>query len=358
MKFVHIADMHFDTSFSQINDSNLGTLRRLDQRKVFKKVIDYIEENSIDCLFIAGDLYEQKYIRESTIEYINTQFKRIKNTQIYITPGNHDPYIQNSYYTRYTWSDNVKIFTSKVEKVELPEFDLYGFGFDDFYMRDSKLNQIQIDNKEKDNILIMHASLDGGSDDERCYNTVSSSKLRQLGFDYVALGHVHKRTTLESGNVFVYPGSTVSLGFDELGAHGMVVGEINNHNVSTEFIPLDESEFVVTDIDVSDLNSIEDLIEHITNLELNINNYYEINLIGNRNFEIDIYNIKKIINNPRIIKVKNSTKIAYNLEKLAGDYNLKGLFVKEMMERLEKAEESEKKIISDALEIGLGILEK
>ena len=44
MKFVHIADMHFDTSFAQINNSDLGNSRRLEQRKALKKVIEYIKE--------------------------------------------------------------------------------------------------------------------------------------------------------------------------------------------------------------------------------------------------------------------------------------------------------------------------
>ena len=75
MKFVHIADMHFDTSFNQINDCNLGNKRRLEQRKAFKKIIEYIKENDVDYLFIAGDFYEQKYIKESTIKYINSLFQ-------------------------------------------------------------------------------------------------------------------------------------------------------------------------------------------------------------------------------------------------------------------------------------------
>ena len=76
MKFVHIADMHFDTSFTQLSNSeNLGNLRRLEQKKVFKKVIEYIKNNNIEYFFIAGDLYEHNYIRESTIEYINNLFK-------------------------------------------------------------------------------------------------------------------------------------------------------------------------------------------------------------------------------------------------------------------------------------------
>ena len=46
MKFVHIADMHFDSPFVNLSDKNiLGDLRRLQQRKVFKKVIEYIKEN-------------------------------------------------------------------------------------------------------------------------------------------------------------------------------------------------------------------------------------------------------------------------------------------------------------------------
>ena len=38
MKFVHIADMHFDSPFVKLSDKDiLGDLRRLEQRKVFKK---------------------------------------------------------------------------------------------------------------------------------------------------------------------------------------------------------------------------------------------------------------------------------------------------------------------------------
>ena len=59
MKFVHIADVHFDCPFSSLSvRENLSELRRLDQRNVFKKVINYIKENDIRFLFISGDLYQ------------------------------------------------------------------------------------------------------------------------------------------------------------------------------------------------------------------------------------------------------------------------------------------------------------
>ena len=75
MRFVHIADMHFDSPFVNLSDKEgLGDLRRLEQRRVLKKVIEYIKENNIKYLFISGDLYEQKYIKKSTIESIYKKF--------------------------------------------------------------------------------------------------------------------------------------------------------------------------------------------------------------------------------------------------------------------------------------------
>ena len=101
MKFVHIADVHLDMPFTVLSKNGLAEERRLDQRKIFNKMINYIKENNIDYLFIAGDLYENEYVRKSTIEYINNCFKEIPNTMVYITPGNHDPYLNNSYYNKY-----------------------------------------------------------------------------------------------------------------------------------------------------------------------------------------------------------------------------------------------------------------
>ncbi len=45
MNFVHIADMHFDTPFTNLSSENdFGKKRRLDQREIFKKIIEYIQK--------------------------------------------------------------------------------------------------------------------------------------------------------------------------------------------------------------------------------------------------------------------------------------------------------------------------
>ena len=263
MKFVHIADMHFDSPFINLSDREIfGDLKRLEQRKVFKKVIEYIKENKIEYLFISGDLYEHKFVKLSTIEYINNLFKEIPETRIFISPGNHDPYLKNSYYNQYTWNENVKIFTSKIEKVQTSEANIYGFGFYDFYCTGCGLENIEIKDKEKLNILVIHGTLNGASLEEKQYNSISKKELKEKSFDYVALGHIHKLdyNTEEKQNI-VYPGSTVSLGFDELGQHGMIVGSLEKNKLDLQFVPLDESFFVEKEIDVTNIISKEELIE-------------------------------------------------------------------------------------------------
>ena len=187
MRFVHIADLHFDAPFRTLNQKELGDKRRLEQRNIFKKVIEYISENKILYLFICGDLYENEYIKQSTIDYINKLFEKVPDTKIFIVPGNHDPYINNSYYKQYSWSKNVYIFTSKLEKIQEEKIDIYGYGFDDFYMKESNvLESINIDDKDKINILLTHASLDAASE-EREYNPISMKELKALNFDYIGL---------------------------------------------------------------------------------------------------------------------------------------------------------------------------
>ena len=360
MKFVHIADMHFDSPFVNLSEKDImGDLRRLEQRKVFKKIIEYIKENNIKYFFISGDLYEHKYIKQSTIEYINKLFEEIPETNIYIAPGNHDPYTKNSYYNKYNWSKNVKIFGPKVEKIETQDANIYGYGFDDFYCSDSGVENIEIEQNEKPNILIIHGNIDGSTIEDMQYNSMSKKMLQEKGFDYVALGHIHKKDyNTEENQKIVYPGSTISLGFDELGEHGMIVGDVEKNKLEIKFVKLDDKQFTKRELNVDNIYSKEELIEKINELEIEENNYVEIILIGNRNFEINKYDLIRYILNNNIIKIKDNTKIAYDLEKLENENTLKGLFIKEMNKKIKNAEtEEEKEIIEKSIEIGLASLE-
>lgn len=326
MNFVSVADVHFDIPFRRISDrAGLGRERRLDQRKAFKKVIDYVKENNVEYLFIAGDLYEQDYVQEATIAYINDLFKTIENTKIYIVPGNHDPRIKNSYYETYKFNDNVKIFTDRLEIVENDDCDIYGYGFNNFEMSQNKLDNLQIKNKNKINVFLSHGDIYNKS----VYNPMNLNLLEEK-FDVINLGHIHKRDKY-------YSGSLISLGFDELGEHGFIYGEADeNKKITKHFIKADDKEFIRENFDITNILSNEELIEKLNEIETR-NNLYEIILIGERSFKIkiDLNLVQK-----SIIKIKDETKLKE--EENINENSLYGIFVKNLKRKLENEEIDEK----------------
>ncbi len=366
MRFIHMADVHFDSPFTVLaSRENLANERRLEQRKAFADTIEYIKENQIPFLFISGDLYEQKYIRKSTIEYINNLFKEIPNTQIFISPGNHDPFLINSFYNTFEWNNNVTIFNSEIKIIKTEEADIYGFGFTDFYCENSQIEKINIKNKNKINILITHGSLDASKTLDMQYNPLNSNKLKEIGFDYVALGHIHKANYEENKNNFIYPGSLISFGFDELGEHGFLDveinknnseknnlinlkinnnnlnnSEINNNNLKInkkiKFIKVDKRIFEEIKLNISEINSEEELIEKIKNIKTERQKNYKVILEGYKNIEIDLNKIQKMVLDENVLKVKDFSKVKYDIKELANQNNLKGVFINRILQKEEE----------------------
>ena len=442
MRFVHMADIHFDSPFTVLaSKKELSNIRRLEQRETFKKAIEYIKKEKIPFLFISGDLYEQEYIRESTIEYINNLFKTIPETKIFISPGNHDPFLNNSFYNTFNWNKNVTIFNEEIKKIELEEADIYGYGFSDFYCTNSKVDEIKIENKDKLNILITHGALDASKTLDMQYNPINSVKLRKIGFDYVALGHIHKSNYNTNEDNFIYPGSLISFGFDEIGEHGILDIKINKNNSeennlnnlkinnnseknnlnnlkinnnleennlnnlkinnnpeennlnnlkinnnleennlnnlklnnnseknnltykkinkyieNIKFIKLDNRNFEEKILDISLINSEEELVEEVNKIEYDKDKFYKIVFKGTKNIEINNNRICKLIANKNILKVKDKTETNYNIDNLSKQKTLKGIFVKRLIEKLNSNPEQESNI-KRAIEIGLKLFD-
>ena len=164
-----------------------------------------------------------------------------------------------------------------IEKVEDKEVNIYGVGFEDFYCRKSEVENIILEDKNKINILITHGSLNASDKLQLEYNPINKNKLKEVGFDYVALGHIHKLDyNTEKNQNIIYPGSTIAMGFDELGKHGFIVGNIEKEKLELAFIPVDKREFKELEFDITEINDEEELIEKINNIYLDDNNLYKI----------------------------------------------------------------------------------
>lgn len=182
--------------------------------------------------------------------------------------------------------------------------------------------------------------------------------MKQLGFDYVALGHIHKLDyNSEENQRIVYPGSTISMGFDELGKHGFIMGELTKEKLDLSFIAVDTMEFTQLEVDITKINDLEELIQKINDLLLDENKFYKIILVGKRRFEIDLLELMKLILKENIIKIKDKTDSDYEIEKMVNETTLKGIFIKQLLEEKGKQNYTDEEI-NKILEIGLSIMDK
>lgn len=334
MKFVHIADVHLDMPFTSLkNNKDLVKRRRLEQKFIFRKAIDLVKSEKAEVLFIAGDLFENKFVEDDTIFYVISCLKELENVKVYITPGNHDPLIKSSPYNTFEWPDNVFIFSSEVGMDTLDNINIYGIGFEDFEMDSTAVKDIEIE-EDKINILVTHATLDGAS---HKYHDVKTQWLNK--FDYVALGHIHMPKV--DNSKIIYPGSLVAGGFDETGEHGLVIGEITKEKLDIEFVKMDDMQFEVKEIDISNCLSPNEALDKL-HLRDNI---YKIILTGIRN--TDVNTLKEMINisNKQVCEIEDKTRMDYNLESIAKQKTLKGMFTRKMLEAIENNPKEEDKII-------------
>ena len=79
---------------------------------------------------------------------------------------------------------------------------------------------------------------------------------------------------------------------------------------------------------------------------------YKIILKGKRNFEINPREILRALQNTNVLKIKNLTKLNYDIEELASQRNLKGIFVKEVINMYKQGLCTEEEY-QKAIEIGL-----
>ena len=139
------------------------------------------------------------------------------------------------------------------------------------------------------------------------------------------------------------------------GEHGILDIELNKKNNKKTFIKLDNRMFEELILNISEINSEEELIEKINKLELKENIMYKLILIGNKNFEINKNKIIKLILNKSILKIKNNTSEMFDVDKIIEENSLKSFFVKEVLE-LKKEEKIDEEVMRKLLEIGFGVL--
>ena len=258
---------------------------------------------------ISGDLFNKQPLLKELRE-INALFSRIGNTKVFIIAGNHDFIKKDSYYNSFNWNENVIfIKENKISRIDVDKLNLsiYGMSYHNREIRENIYDNLTPDNEERINILMAH----GG---DETHGPINFQSLNDSGFDYIALGHIHKYSE-PIKNYAIYPGSIEPLDINETGAHGYVYGEITKTGRLIEFRSIAKKRCIHYELDVTGKDSNFGIIEELKKV-IDKDAYYKINLIGKSKIDLNLglfYNIKNVV------KVVDNTSLDYDIDKLLKD---------------------------------------
>ncbi len=352
--FIHLADIHLGRPFSDLPE--LGEKKELCNQactRSFNKITDFAISKKVDFVLIAGDSFDSEEHDLSSKLLFRENLKRLADNGIksYIICGNHDSvevYKKNESYFRFDSKYDGLINITGVNTPENIEaykpidgVNIYSASFkgDESENQLKYLPKIDDKNSKDFNIGLLHCDLDKT---ESKYAPTSREDLRNLGYDYYALGHIHIPEVKESGAVkIVYAGSPQGRTKKETGAHGCYYAEVNGKTVEKlEFIPTDFVRFSTVDIDCSDCENKLDVFEEITNSISGINedtelSLLEINLSGVTNAYKDLTESENLIEEYRqnfgdigktaVYRINNDTVPCVNESEFAEDNGIIGI---------------------------------
>lgn len=361
VKIVHTADLHFDTPFKDIGEK-LSKIHKEELKEVFIDIINFCKREKADILLIAGDVFDNFTLGKDTLYFLENSFKNIPETKVFISPGNHDPYGNKSFYNIVNWPKNVKIFKGPLEKVVLEDLQtiVWGAAFTDKYVRESILKNFS-GSSEYINIMVLHGEISNTSQGNE-YNPIKISEIENSAMDYIALGHRHKFSGINKAGItsYAYSGCPQGRGFDELGDKGIIYGNISKGIVDLNFYKTSKRNYEEVFVDITNCNSNEEVINRIFTYMKNKNiasNLYKVILKGeiSEEFPLDEEVLEERLKNKfYFIKVIDKTDIKIDFEKISKGVSVKSIFVKSLLEKMKEAKsEDEKEIIKMAIKIGV-----
>lgn len=341
MKIIHTADIHLgaepDVGCSWSKE------RTADIHNSFQKLISRCGEEKIDLLLIAGDLFHHvPLLRE--IREVDYLFQSIPDTKVVLTAGNHDYLKKGNYCEGYSWSSNViGLWQTTCERVEIPELNtaVYGCSYHSQEMKENPYRGVHPFGEQKIHILLAH-----GGDEKHAPFT--KQELAASGFDYVALGHIHKPQILRENQV-AYAGALEPIDCNDMGHHGIMQVQIDAGQVQAKFLPMASCEYRLLEIRVNEETSQLSLEHEIRACirKQGENHIYHLHLTGERapGMDFDLAALRRL---GRLVRVKDMTHPSYHLDEMLDTYD--GTLIGTYIRRLRDSEGVEKKALYYGLE--------
>lgn len=348
IKLIHCADLHLDAPFREYGQGTYAETRRQDIRKAFTNILERVREEKADLLLISGDLYEHNTVTKSTMDWLYMKLSEVR-VPVFVIPGNHDPYLLNSWYRTWDWPSNVIILSpDKPQRIlEDQKINIYGMGFASFKEDKPDLAKVAPRINGYINIMMIHGTLDMDFT-QQAYKPVTSADLDELGYDYYAFGHFHSTRDDYNLKNAVNPGSPEPLGFDEPGIHGAFVVTLKEEQgrVAVEKERFDTALRVYHDkqLDISGCKTLGEVKIRLLGLLEGLNpdrDITRITLKGMTDLTLEPEMLSSFVTDQWLyLKIINDTRIAFDIDSIEKDPSLRGAFAREMKERLKKVLEA------------------
>ena len=260
MKFAHIADLHIG---KRVHDFSMLE----DQRYILDQMLGIFVGQEVDGVLIAGDVYDKTVPSAEAVQLFDEFITRLAKEKIpvYMISGNHDSAERLSFGAKLF--ENSGIFISQVYNGEMKRIELEDqYGPVSVYLLPflkpatvrhalqredintyeegvvAALQECEIDRLQR-NILVAHQFVTGAnrSDSEETsvggLDNVSAEVFE--GFDYVALGHIHRPQKM-GRETLRYSGTPLKYSFSEADHKKLVtiVELLEKGNVEISMVPL------------------------------------------------------------------------------------------------------------------------
>ncbi|WP_073198896.1 metallophosphoesterase family protein [Gracilibacillus kekensis] len=270
--FLHCADLHLDSPFKGLSNipSNILADIRESTFAALTNLTNLAIEKKVDFVLLVGDIFDQEEqsmrahiaLRKS-LEQLNSH-----DINVYISFGNHD-FINSQAFPR-NYPDNVFVFEK--EKVEAFNFvkdnqklaKIYGFSYEERAVTENKALQFQKTEEPIHHIATLHGTVGNVKTEEHVpYAPFQLSDLKQSGFDYWALGHIHKRNVLSEKPAVVYPGNIQGRSMKESGEKGCYLVTLSETEQQLDFHQLHSIRFEKCMISTEEWTDINRALEEI-----------------------------------------------------------------------------------------------
>lgn len=313
MKLLHMADVHLGMEPDKGKPWGEGRGRQL--WEAFSQAVDAAEEQQVDLVLIAGDLFHRQPLKRELAE-VNGILSRLSRAQVVIMAGNHDYLSRTSFYRTFSWSKNIHFFSSEqLETLFFPELDatVYGFSYEHREIREERYSGIVKKPQGRYHILLAH-----GGDEKHV--PLALKELEAMDFDYIALGHIHQPGQLREDRI-VMAGNLQPMEHGDIGPRGYWIAGLDPRGTNVSFHPIRRCEYREVKLMVKEcasnaqlLRKAEEQLEQLAPYQLAV-----LMLCGDciPGFTPDVEELAKL---PRVAAVEDRSRPGYDYMKLQQEY--------------------------------------